>query len=154
MVYDLLSIYVVGFFTYPFIKYFETRDIIYLVFGISIIVVDYSTKAIKFLTKDLHEIFKRPVLATDCDIFCRNKECGGKPGFPSGHVTTMAFFTMFFYLKTKNMNFTVFNIISTALIALARYKKHCHNEWQIIAGTFYGIASGIILNKIINSYTS
>lgn len=149
--YDLVSVSIVGYICFPFLKFIESKETLYLVLGISILVVDYSTKAIKYFTKNIHDIFKRPLGAYDCDIFCRNKLREGDPGFPSGHVTTMAFFTTFVYLQTKNMPFTYFNIIWTLLVSLSRYKKKCHNEFQITAGIMYGCGCAFLLNNLLKT---
>ncbi len=149
---DIISISVVGFFMFPFLKFAETKQLKYLVFGFGIILVDCSTKVIKYYTKDLHDLFRRPLGAYDCDIFCRNKLCEGNPGFPSGHSTVMAFFTTFIYLNTRNISFTTLNILLTILVSISRYQKQCHNEFQIISGIMYGCACGFLFNEILKRY--
>ena len=91
--YDIVSASLIGFYMFPFLKFIETNEFIYVIMGLGMCITDYVTKLIKAYTG---HIFPRPVLARDCDILCRNGSCGGKPGFPSGHAASMAFFTTFY----------------------------------------------------------
>ena len=73
------------------------------------------------------------------------------PGFPSGHVTVISFFTnyMFFTNYFNNQNVSIKNIlqkwkiyllynIPVILVSIGRLGKKCHNIYQVIGGYILG----------------
>ena len=148
MIADYISVGIVGLICYPFIRFFETMNILYLYFGIALIGIDYSTKIIKHFTKDLGPIFIRPPSASNCDILCRDGSGENKPGFPSGHATIAAFFTTVIYLMNPNMATAISGILILSATGWARHVKHCHNFVQICTGTLYGILGGLFFFRL------
>jgi len=142
---NLTSLSLVGYIMYPFLRYSESYDIAYLCLGTGMIVTDYMTKALKAMTQHMGQLFLRPFKATECDIYTKNGECGGQPGFPSGHVAVMVMFTTFTHLYNRSIGFTLLNSIMTILISWSRYSKKCHNALQIIGGAFLGFVNGFIV---------
>lgn len=148
-IYEILSISIIGVFCYPFLRFIENSKSFYLFFGISLWLVDQSTKIIKQLTKHLGPLFIRPIGANKCDVLCATGNAAGNPGFPSGHCSTAAFFFTMLYIHNKNNRHLFFGIFYVLGIAMSRYKMYCHNELQIIAGIMYGIGAAILFSKLI-----
>ena len=138
---NIISICIIVFFIYPFLRYLEDRQTIYLWLGIGAFLADGSTFFIKLITANMGSHMERPKGAKDCNIFCNNGHVSGRAGFPSGHMTTIAFFFTFLYLITpteKQSSVAVTGIIATALMAYARMQKRCHNLLQTAGGVVYG----------------
>jgi membrane-associated phospholipid phosphatase len=157
---NLISISVVALFYYPFIKFIETGNLYYMWFGICASLLDLSTKVIKAFTVGLGKPWQRPEGARGCDILCSmDKESAGKPGFPSGHATAVAFFATVLFLGARNQSnhsnervrVLAFGVVMVAAVCASRYKKNCHNAFQLVAGVMYGCAAGIIFYRLSRS---
>lgn len=149
MLADYISSSIIALVCYPFLRFLETQDVKYLYFGVCLIAIDLSTKVIKYLTRNLGDLFTRPELATGCDILCREGPCGNKPGFPSGHMTTAAFFSTVFYLTNPSVVTASVGISIIIATAWARYIKNCHNVLQICAGGIYGVIGGAVFYIVV-----
>ena len=104
-------------------------------------------------------ITNRPLGASNCDLLSRNgpKEWG-TPGFPSGHMTSAALFSVYKLMKLykekgepnlkdfilENYQLIIFYLTIILATAWARYYKKCHNVTQIIGGTIFGTVAAII----------
>jgi membrane-associated phospholipid phosphatase len=99
-----------------------------------------------------YEFLKRPSDAKNCDLFSRNGFVGGKPGFPSGHVTsTVSFFASFYILYPEYRQQTVIiGIVYTVLMAISRINKRCHTITQTVAGAVLGLITPYLFNKLIS----
>ena len=107
---------------------------------------------------------RRPKGAYNTDYLSRNgKVSEDTPGFPSGHMTSMAAFAMYMILRKKgeqdwdefireNTVFFWLNVGSVLLMAFARWYKKCHNITQILAGTIYGSVTAYIYFNCIGKY--
>jgi hypothetical protein len=146
---DIASLSLVGYIVYPFLRFSDTRNIVYLYLGIGMIATDYTTKLLKYATKNMGQFFVRPNFATDCDICTKNGECGGQPGFPSGQVSVMVMFTTFTHLYKKDMSSTIFNSVISVLVAWSRQNQQCQNEFQIMGGAFVGFINGFLLHTLM-----
>jgi len=91
-------------------------------------------KSIKFPSKYDH-IFKRPKGASNCNYLSSNGCRENYPGFPSGHMTTTAFFCYYQILNGKDKLLHSFIIV---IMGWARHYKKCHTVIQIITGTILG----------------
>ena len=100
--------------------------------------------------QSLHKYTMRPEGAKNCDYLSQKKSCNrDKPGMPSGHMGTTAFFVTYNLLqhtKFRNLNITLSGLLMF-MMGWARYKKKCHNIYQIIIGSLYGSALGYIVFK-------
>ena len=141
---DYVSLGIVGLIAYPVFRFATTMRAVYAVMLVGVILADYMTKLVKDLTRDSDvEAFKRPRGATDCDFFCRNGDCEGNPGMPSGHMATTAFVLTFIYLAEDLSNrgaYLAFAVIFLILMGLARHVKRCHTVLQIVLGAAWGAA--------------
>lgn len=135
---DLLSVSLVGFVIYPFLRFVESNDISWIWMGIGLLLADGSTKVIKQLTHPLGSVFLRPDGATKCDILCATGNSSGAPGFPSGHVTAITFFFVYMWLKYRSTKLAILGLVVILLVAAARIQKRCHNDVQVIAGAAWG----------------
>jgi len=98
-----------------------------------------------------YQFLKRPVGAINCDLCSKNGDQSGKPGFPSGHVTTAAsFFTSIYLLFPEYKENAIWaGILYTILMAWSRISKRCHTLLQTIAGTVLGVGVSVGLHKIM-----
>lgn len=150
---DYVSAFNLALISYPFLQFTLTGDFFFVVFSFSIIVCHLVTAGLKRLTASYvaHPAFLRPLHARNCDIMCRNGLVGGKPGFPSGHMSSTALFcTLIILYKYRVTGSTKFELMVlgavafafTMLTALARFYKGCHNIIQIGCGTVLGVVLG------------
>jgi membrane-associated phospholipid phosphatase len=137
----------------PYLLYIITYDTRWLH------VIIYSTLAIIIhdIIKRLSigsnlEFLKRPQGANNCDLCSKNGDQSGKPGFPSGHLTsTVSFFTSIYLLFPEYRTGSLWvGIIYTLLMAWSRINKKCHTLLQTIAGTVlgFGVSVGLELLKL------
>lgn len=142
ILWDYVSIAVVGVFVYPVVRFAQTGSWQYIYMVVGNLLADYATKIMKDVTRSSTiQVLKRPAAATNCDIFCRNGACGGRPGFPSGHMAITGFFVAYIFFMNEFNNaglFLSFAITIVVLMAMARYYKSCHNLLQIVTGTTWG----------------
>ena len=147
LLWDMISISIIVFHVYPFLRFVETQKALYAWFGLGIILMDLSIKGIKSLLIFPHELFKRPKGATGCDALCMKGGSHGQPGFPSGHVAGSAFFFTTMWLMsseaTSRTIITIVGMVVTIIVAISRVAKKCHNSFQVIVGALYGFAFAI-----------
>ena len=114
--------------------------------------------------ESLWDVTRRPDGSFNTDYLSRNGPSKkDAPGFPSGHMTSMAAFAMYMILRKKgeqdwdefireNTVFFWLNVGSVLLMAFARWYKKCHNITQILAGTIYGSVTAYIYFNCIGKY--
>lgn len=85
----------------------------------------------------------RPSTAVDCNIWNTGGNAANKPGFPSGHVTTISFFTFaaIHYYGLNNI-YSLSLVISLILVCYGR--RYCHTPLQIVSGLIYGGVLGYL----------
>jgi membrane-associated phospholipid phosphatase len=84
-------------------------------------------------------------------MFSRDGNQEGKPGFPSGHVTTsVTFFTAIALLFPKYRDISIIcGIIYSLLMARSRINKKCHTVLQTIAGGVLGVSAPVIIHNLV-----
>jgi membrane-associated phospholipid phosphatase len=85
-------------------------------------------------------IFYRPIGYCDCSLFNSDKVKGAVvPAFPSGHMATSTFLVLalFSYLEVETF-YWILGFVYLFLMGVSRYKKRCHNSFQILCGFIYG----------------
>lgn len=114
--------------------------------------------------ESLWNVTRRPEGSFNTDYLSRNGPSKkDAPGFPSGHMTSMAAFAMYMILRKKgemewgifiqeNTLFFGLNVLSVLLMGFARWYKKCHNMPQIIAGTIYGSVTAYLYFSYIGKY--
>jgi membrane-associated phospholipid phosphatase len=89
----------------------------------------------------------RPAGARDCDLLCIGGPAGGQPGFPSGHMTTVTFWVVATWLRSRDRRILWWGVPWIAAMAWARAAKSCHNWQQILGGMVFGGAAGYFIDK-------
>ena len=91
----------------------------------------------------LYEITRRPESGIYCGISCiENKTKKDDPGFPSGHMSFITFFS--FCLPDT----TIMNIMKLLLITITAFNRiitKCHTYIQVLGGLFFGY----IMNQLL-----
>jgi membrane-associated phospholipid phosphatase len=126
----------------PAILYIVNGDALQLKGLIGVNATTYISEGIKYGIIKNYSV--RPKGARDCDAFCRDGNQSGKPGMPSSHSATMAFFTVFYIGQTQNVFLKSAIIIYSSLVILSRYLKRCHTVNQILIGTILGSFLGYL----------
>jgi len=121
-------------------------DTKYFIIFIAVIVTWLSTEAIKPIFKS-----PRPALATKCDRWCMKGPVGGQPGFPSGHMASVAVLVALLYVFFPSMYTLIGGGIWLGAMAWSRYVKHCHTPTQILGGTAYGLLIAFIVRLGISA---
>jgi hypothetical protein len=136
----------------PYFLYILTFDYRWIKVIIYNLIAIFIHDMIKYYSIGLdYEFLKRPNGANNCDLCSKNGNQSGKPGFPSGHVTTVvSFFTSVYLLFPEyRMGSLLVGIIYTLLMAWSRISKKCHTLLQTVAGCILGFGVSVGL-KIIN----
>jgi len=146
-------------FVYILYKFFNTYNIkTNIKYFYGLILSTSIAQCLKYLIPYPSWFYKysmRPNGASNCDYL----SCGGPvkentPGFPSGHMTTTSYFTIYniLYIIKNKMNklFIIPNIVLLILMGWARIYKLCHNVVQVLTGTILGTLIGIIFFYKIN----
>lgn len=108
----------------------------------------FLAQLLKYILYPFFDFAKRPQGACGCDYNSFKGDVSGKPGCPSGHMSTTAYFVMFNlllltkknYIKTDfNKNFFIgLNMTLLVTMGWARIYKKCHSLIQVVAGTALG----------------
>ena len=94
----------------------------------------------------------RPEGANNWDILSKNNYSNkvNPPGFPSGHMSTVAFFSTYILLNSRtNKLEQAFLISLVVLTGWARWMKGVHNIAQILAGTVLGGGIAYLFSKLV-----
>jgi membrane-associated phospholipid phosphatase len=137
----------------PYFLFFITFDIRWLQVIIYSTIAIFIHDIIKLMSIGSKlEFLKRPQGANNCDICSKNGDQSGKPGFPSGHLTsTVSFFTSIYLLFPEyRMGSLIVGSIYTLLMAWSRIHKKCHTLLQTIAGTVLGISVSVGIESLRN----
>jgi membrane-associated phospholipid phosphatase len=130
----------------PIVLYFITRQHIHLkaLYGL------FGTLGLsEMLKKDfIKEMGPRPKGAKHCNLLCNDGNQEGKPGMPSGHSSTVTFFSAFYYQQTNNIWIKAGLILYAFLMMLSRYLKYCHSLPQIICGALLGLSTNAFVQFI------
>ena len=109
---------------------------------VAVIFVWLSVEAIKPF---IHS--PRPPHAIRCDRWCREGPVGGNPGFPSGHMASVAVLVGLLYIHFPSVSLLVAGLAWLSAMAWSRYVKHCHTPIQIAGGTVYGLLCAVIIHS-------
>ena len=101
--------------------------------------------------ESLYKMSRRPEGAENCDYLSKmgpvKKDA---PGFPSGHMTTTAFFALYKAMENKN-NPPLLTLLTAIVIGMSwsRHFKKCHNVVQIIGGILLGGGSAFLVKRFV-----
>ena len=82
----------------------------------------------------------RPSQALNCNLLCNDGPQGGRPGMPSSHSASVAFFAGFYISEIDNTIGQLFLVGYAILVMASRYVKKCHTILQIIGGALLGLS--------------
>jgi membrane-associated phospholipid phosphatase len=91
----------------------------------------------------------RPKGASDCNLWCNDGKQEGNPGMPSGHSSTVTFFSAFYYQQTTNPWIRAGLVLYALLVMWSRYEKKCHSVNQIVSGSLLGLFTGWLLVRMM-----
>jgi membrane-associated phospholipid phosphatase len=104
---------------------------------------------IKELVGNRHVLLQRPPGAAACDAFCIGPVVEGRPGFPSGHTTTIAMFITSLWLQYSDPRILYIGVPWILIMGWARVAKRCHSWVQVFGGLILGISAGYGLHYIL-----
>lgn len=139
---DFISVLPISFYFDAFYRFISMPSYESLKYLVGIFTATITSDIIKRIPypEALYRITRRPKGAKNWDYLSRNGEGGNDaPGFPSGHMTTTAFYSVYNAIKNQN-NYLLLLFFGGLLVlmAWARYYKKCHNITQIVGGTLLG----------------
>jgi membrane-associated phospholipid phosphatase len=153
---DLISVTPISFFMGTAYTSIVNLDIKSFKFLIGLLITTLSSDVLKRIPYPdaLYKVTRRPEGAADCDYLSKNGPASkNAPGFPSGHMSTTGFFSIYIILdkmKESELSLTEHKpliVVSVSLIlamSWARYYKKCHNITQIIGGIVWGTLAGYL----------
>jgi hypothetical protein len=134
---ETVSLSLVGVIALPIFMFIIKRDIRFLY----IVLFTLSTNMIHHMIKNEslnynYEFTKRPIGACNCNLWSNNGNVEGRPGFPSGHVTSLTtFFTSVYLLFPEYQGLSLaVGSVYTIFMAYSRIYKKCHTVLQTICG--------------------
>lgn len=117
----------------------------FIVVALGVIFINTLNQILKYSLGTRHSIFERPVEACDCSLIINGGPCGKRPGFPSGHVATVAGFCVLLVAKFNlGWIWLPFLFAYTGAMAWARVTQRCHTEFQVAAGILSGSIFAIL----------
>lgn len=138
---SILIIYIL-----PIILYIITGQYIHLKAFLAVSGTTILSEAIKFFL--IGKTSPRPQYAKDCDLLCNDGDQSGKPGMPSSHSASVAFFSGFYYYQTNNKFIRIALLIYPGFVMLSRYWKRCHTISQIVVGALLGLSLSIVVRHL------
>ena len=141
MLANMVSLTILGSFATPILMYANTYDMFYIKLFTGLLVANILVESVKPLLGSLG-IYGRPAGANACDAFCVGGPVGGRPGFPSGHMTNVTMLISALWWHTHSPIVLWVGVPWTCAMAWSRWAKRCHNWQQILAGVLFGICMG------------
>ena len=141
---DFISISILAAYIIPVILYSITHQPYHKIAFIGVLAASGISECIKHIF--IKEVSPRPQGASNCDLLCTNGKQEGKPGMPSSHSATIAFFATFYFRHTNHLYIRISLICYAILVMMSRYYKRCHSISQIMVGAFLGGSMGVLLN--------
>jgi membrane-associated phospholipid phosphatase len=135
---DLLSKSVILIYIIPLVLYVITGNYIHLKGFLGVAGTTIISETLKFFF--VGKASPRPQGARDCNLLCNDGNQSGKPGMPSSHSASAAFFTGFYFYQTDNKFIRSALVIYTGLVMLSRYLKKCHTISQVLVGALLGVS--------------
>ena len=135
-----------------FLITFDTRWIQVIIYSIVAIFIHNIIKKQSFDSN--LEFVKRPQGANNCDLCSKDGDQSGKPGFPSGHLTSIvSFFTSIYLLFPEYRIISLWvGIVYALLMTWSRIHKKCHTLLQTVAGMVLGFSVSVGLESLINRF--
>jgi membrane-associated phospholipid phosphatase len=136
---SILIIYII-----PIVLYGMTHQSYHEIAFIGTLAATSISECIKHIF--IKELSQRPQGAMNCNVMCTNGNQEGKPGMPSSHAATVAFFAIYYCRHTRNLYIRIILIGYALLVMMSRYYKRCHSIPQIMVGALLGGSMGVLLS--------
>jgi membrane-associated phospholipid phosphatase len=135
---DIVSLSIIPLILSPLYFWYTTKNTFHLIGFAGVVLTSLSVDALKrYIFPSQH----RPRGAKGCDLFCIHETDENRPGMPSGHAATVAFYGIFYNIKSP------IYLIYVLLMAVSRYMKNCHSIPQIVAGLLFGAVMGLVFKQ-------
>jgi membrane-associated phospholipid phosphatase len=141
----MLSNSVIFIYIIPFIIYIITGNIIHFNALLGVAGTTIITESIKYVL--IGKSNPRPNGAKNCNLLCNDGDQSGKPGMPSSHSSSVAFFSGFYFQQTDNKLIKVLLIIYAGSVMLSRYIIRCHTISQILVGGMIGLSLSLLVMR-------
>jgi membrane-associated phospholipid phosphatase len=135
---DLLSKSVILIYIIPLLLYVVTGNNIHFKGFLGVSGTTIISETLKFFF--IGKASPRPEGAKDCNLLCNDGNQSGKPGMPSSHSASVAFFLGFYFHQTDNKFIRGALVVYTGLVMVSRYLKKCHTISQVIVGALLGMS--------------
>jgi membrane-associated phospholipid phosphatase len=147
-IYSCISLTNLAVMILPFGAYIISKKRLYIIIFICVFIVFFTTEIFKKIFSILqsnNKLFYSPVGSQNCGLFNQYSK-PNSPAFPSSHMSIITFtsIVMMWFLFPNSSVAWIIVIGYMLLIGFSRYKKKCHNLFQIICGTIYGIFCAFI----------
>ena len=133
----------------PAVFFLGSQDFYYIALLVGVIGANVLVMGVKPLVAALSseaDWTLRPAGARNCDALCDGGASGGRPGFPSGHVTTATMCVAGLWLRGRDPWALWLGVPWIAAMGWARWAKQCHNWPQITGGVVFGGACALGLH--------
>ena len=140
---DFISSSILIVYMIPIVLYGMTHKSYHIIAFIGTLAATAISECIKHIF--IKEVSPRPQGAMNCNVMCTNGNQEGKPGMPSSHATTVAFFAVYYFRHTQNIYLRAILIGYALLVMMSRYYKRCHSLLQLMMGALLGGSMGVLL---------
>lgn len=142
MLAEAVSLSTLPILAYPWFRILTDMSMkVYLVWALGVVFAVFMSYIFKYTFSDRYMFSRRPVGAKDCSLINKGGPAGGRPGFPSGHTTTVAAFWALGYILTKNVWFMYLGVAHVVAMGWSRVQLECHTLEQVVAGAVCGAVS-------------
>ncbi len=140
---DMVSISILVALAGPVVWWLWSRDLWFGWFSVGLFGANAIVAGLKRLF-GIQGFFGRPASALGCDLMCVGGAAGKEPGFPSGHMTTIAMAVSGIWYHTGSPVVLWIGVPWIFAMGWARWAKSCHNWQQILAGSAFGWTCGYV----------
>jgi membrane-associated phospholipid phosphatase len=143
---DTVSLSVLGAIGGPAVAAAVTGDTAWTWLFVGLLGVNAAVAGFKRLIGGGEWPWGRPIGARGCGALCDGGTVSGAPGFPSGHVATVAMLvTVAALWYQEELAVALFGLVWLSAVAWSRWVKLCHNGVQIAGGVIFGAICGMAL---------
>jgi membrane-associated phospholipid phosphatase len=147
MLQDIISMSTVLLYGLTAVLYIYTQHTVHLIGFIGLLGTVFLSEFIKYYIVGSSN--PRPTGAKNCNLWCDDGNQAGRPGMPSSHAATVAFFGCFYYPHTDNLWIKNGLILYAGLVMVSRYIKQCHTVEQLTVGYIFGTIMALIGNAVL-----
>jgi len=148
MMWDTLSVSVVGLYGISIFLFLWTYHIFHLIAFLGLLLVRTLSEGLKAQCKG--STCPRPLGAKNCNTFCSDGNQEGRPGMPSTHAAFVTFFITY-YAPILSGPLRALATLYAAIVIYSRYAKKCHSVIQLASGSVLGGGVGMLLLPLANS---